>query len=142
MNRLGRAVVVVHLDEVAFLNLQLRHILRVHLEEWIREAIHHELIVLIEIGALPGDVRAPVVDEVRPFLHFGFLAGSLEAPPLGLHEGGLTILRGELTVGIEALASDDLATLRRRGQRSPTRARNQQRAPGIRSSPWRGGDHR
>ena len=56
-------------------------------------------------------VGAAVVDQERPLVLFGFLAGRLQAAPLGLHERGLAVLAAELAVGEQALGADDLAVL-------------------------------
>ena len=78
-HRLRRAVVVVDFDEIARDERQLLHVLGIHLDIGIRPAIHDEVVLLVEIGALPDLVGAAVVDEEREFLRFLLLAGRLQA---------------------------------------------------------------
>lgn len=80
-----------------------------HILHRIRLPVHNELVVLVQIEVLPTDIRAPVIDEVRPFFLLGLLAGCLRAAPRCLYECGLAILGRELAVGIEPLGSDNLA---------------------------------
>ena len=42
-------------------------------------AVHDEVVLLVEIGALPDVIGAAIVDEEREFLGFLLLAGRLEA---------------------------------------------------------------
>ena len=117
-HRLRRAVVVVDLDEVARLEVEFRHVLRVHLDERERPAVHDEIVLLVEIGALPDMVRAPVVDQEGELVLLRLLARGLQAAPLRLHEDGLAVLGVELAVGVEPLGADDaLGAARRRGSR-------------------------
>ena len=108
---LGRAVVVVDLDEIARRDLQLGHVIRVHLDEGIGPPVHDELVVLVEIGVLPDVVGAPVVDQVLELLLLLLLAGRLQPAPLRFHEGGLAVLAAEFAVGEETFGADDLAVL-------------------------------
>ena len=76
-HRLRRAVVVVHLNEVARRQAGLLHVLRVHLDVWEGPAVHDEFALLVEIGALPHVVGAAIIDEEREFLRLLLLAGRL-----------------------------------------------------------------
>ena len=92
-HRLRRAVFVVDLDEVARGKTELLHVLRVHLDERIGPAIHDEIFLLVEIGALPDVIGAAIVDEECELLRFLFLARRLEPAPRRVHEPGLAVFR-------------------------------------------------
>lgn len=108
-HRLGRAALVINLDEVAVLHAEFAHVVRAHLDERIGPAVHHEFALLVQEGVLPDLVGAPVVDEVLVVFLLLLLARRLQAAPLRFHEGRLAVLGPELAVGIKTLGADDLA---------------------------------
>jgi hypothetical protein len=78
-HRLGRAVVIVDLDQITGAHLEFGHVLGIDLYERIGPAIHHKLVVLVQIGVLPEGVGAPVVDEVLELGLLLLLAWRLQA---------------------------------------------------------------
>ena len=81
------------------------------MDEGVRPPVHDEVILLVEIGALPDMICPPIIDEEGEFLAFLLLAGRLEFPPFRLHEACLAVLRIEFAVGEEPLRADDLSVL-------------------------------
>ena len=106
-HRLGRAIIVEDFDQITGLDVQFRHVLRVHLDEREGIAIHYEVVLLVEIGALPDMVGAPIIDEEPELLRFLFFAGGLQPTPFRLVENGLAVFGVELAIGIETLGADD-----------------------------------
>ena len=106
-HRLRRSVVVVDLDQVAVLEVQIRHVLRIHFDERVGPSIHDELVVLVQIRTLPNQVGPSVVDQEREFVLLGLLAGRLKAPPLRGCECRLAVLGIELSIGKKSLGPDD-----------------------------------
>ena len=74
-------------------------------------AVHDEIALLVEIGALPYVVGAAIVDEKGEFLRFLLLAWRLQSTPLRRHERRLSVLRAEFAVGEKTLRPDQLAIL-------------------------------
>ena len=71
---LGRSVIVITSTEVSGVHFDVGHVLRVHLDKRVRHPVHHELVVLVEVGILPDDIRAAVITELWPLSLLGFLA--------------------------------------------------------------------
>ena len=99
--------------------------LGVHLEERVGPAVHHQLLLDVEVGRLPDVVGAAVVDQEREPRLLLLLAGRLQAAPLGGEEGRLAVVGPELAVGVEALGADDPGRGRcRRGSGASLRRRD------------------